>query len=63
MSSDRWVFASNTLECVQVSSVSMCAPPQWSNKINQPSNGRLCLVEVSSVVTPASTLGSYRNFL
>lgn len=62
MSSGRWVFASNTLECVQVSSVSMRAP-QWSNKINQPSYGRLCLVEVSSVVTPASTLGSYRNFL
>lgn len=35
--------------------------PQKSNKVNQPSNGRIHFVEVSSVVTPASTLGSYKE--
>lgn len=62
MSSDRWVFASNTLECVQVPSAFMPAP-QKSNKVNQTSNGRTHSLEVSSVVTPASTLGSNKDFL
>lgn len=37
--------------------------PQKSSKVNQPSKGRIHYVEASSVVTPASTLGSYKDFL